>query len=98
VWTFFGSRERSTRYRCDEPLIKFRNVRDPEPIPVPDEIRAWRQRLGFDYGKFDYVCPGGRPILLDVNRTPAMNLKPSDNPELYRSFRALADGLEDFLP
>jgi hypothetical protein len=26
-----------------------------EPVPVPDEMRLLRQKLGFDYGKFDFV-------------------------------------------
>jgi len=29
-----------------------------------------RRKLGFDYGKFDYVVHEGRAHLLDANRTP----------------------------
>ena len=35
-------------------------------------LRAWRARLGFDYGKFDFVVRDGEPVLFDVNRTPTM--------------------------
>jgi hypothetical protein len=93
VWTFFGDRERSTRYRAVAPLIKLGNVLGHEETPVPDELRAWREKLGFDYGKFDYICPYGQPVLLDVNKTPVAAVTPENNPSLHASFRSLAGGL-----
>ena len=39
---------------------------------ITDELRAWRERLRFDFGKFDYVYHGERFVLLDVNRTPVI--------------------------
>lgn len=42
-----------------------------EEVPIPDELYAIRDKLGFDYGKFDYVLRDGRVVLFDVNRTPA---------------------------
>lgn len=94
-WTFLGDRERSNRYRAAVPIIKSSDIIDGEPVPVPDEIRAWRARLGFDFGKFDYVIHEGRCVLLDVNRTPGspdglIAAEPA-------SFRSLADGIEAFL-
>jgi hypothetical protein len=41
-----------------------------ESAQVADALRAERARLGFDYGKFDFISHDGRPILFDVNRTP----------------------------
>jgi hypothetical protein len=38
-----------------------------EPWPG---IREIRKKLGFDYGKFDYVVQSGNVVLFDVNRTP----------------------------
>lgn len=71
VWLFFGDRDRSTRWRAGAPVVKADNVLERVPVEVPPELRAWRERLGFDFGKFDYVRHGNRWVLLDVNRTPA---------------------------
>jgi len=69
-WVFFGDRERCNRNCSPYPIVKGADVFRREPAPVPDEMRAERERLGFDYGKFDFVVHHGRPILLDANRTP----------------------------
>ena len=97
VWSFFGDRERSTRYRAAVPVIKSHNFLDSEPVPVPDEIRAWRKQLHFDFGKFDYVCHEGRPILLDANRTPGAPSNLAANPEMQASMDSLAKGIQKFL-
>jgi hypothetical protein len=94
-WTFLGDRERSNRYRAAVPIMKSSDIIDGEPVPVPDEIRAWRDRLGFDFGKFDYVVHDGRCVLLDVNRTPG---SPDALIAAERaSFQSLADGIGAFL-
>jgi hypothetical protein len=71
VWMFLGDRDRSTRWRASGPVVKAENMLERVPTEVPDELRAWRARLGFDFGKFDFVRHGERWVLLDVNRTPA---------------------------
>lgn len=95
VWVFLGDRERSMRYRSAAEVIKSANFQDAQPVPVPDELRAWRTRLGFDFGKFDYVMHDGRCILLDVNRTPGA--PPVQMLGVLESYRALAEGVERFL-
>ena len=60
----------------------------------PGEIVALRQRLGFDFGKFDYVLHQGRSYLLDVNRTPAFGHSPA---RLRRQGEVLAAGLHGLL-
>lgn len=97
VWTFCGDHERSTRYRSPDPLVKLENVIDHEPVSVPDELRVLRQELGFDYGKFDYVCPNGRPVLLDVNKTPVTAITAKSHPALHASLRSLAGGLHSLI-
>jgi hypothetical protein len=95
VWTFFGDRERSVRWRAAEPIVKAGNLLGRDPVDVPEEIRARRAELGFDFGKFDYVRHGGRWVLLDVNRTPSF---PSDRPgPAMEAIRALGDGIDAFL-
>jgi len=71
-WVFFGDRDRSLRLRARVPIIKSGDALGREEIPVPDEMREWRRKLGFDFGKFDYVRHGERYVLLDVNRTPSL--------------------------
>ena len=94
VWSFFGDRERCSRYCGREPIVKSADVIAREPAPVPDELRAERERLGFDYGKFDFVVVDGKAILLDANRTPSA---PPPSPEMDASNAHLAGGLDAML-
>lgn len=94
AWVFLGDRERCTRYCGTQPIVKSATILARESVPVPDEIRAERERLGFDYGKFDFVVRDGTAILLDANRTPSA---PPPNPEIEASNRHLAGGLEALL-
>ena len=96
-WTFFGGEERSFRYRANVPLIRFSDCIDREPIPVPDELRAIRARLGFDFGKFDYVKHEGRYYLLDANRTPGAPDAFASDPAVKASLDRLAGGIDAFL-
>ena len=70
VWLFMGSRERCMRHISTSPIIKGSNTLRMEPAEVHSKMREKRKRLGFDYGKFDYVEHEGGAFLLDANRTP----------------------------
>ena len=93
AWVFCGDRERCTRYRGTHPIIKSSNIVERESVSVPEELRAERERLGFDFGKFDFVLRDGRAILLDANRTPSA---PPANPDVESSNAELALGLDVF--
>ena len=97
MWTFFGDRDRSSRYRSLSPLIKADNVIDREDVPIPDEMRRLRAGLGFDFGKFDYVLHEGRYVLLDANRTPGAPTDLVKNFQLAAVLDALARGIDAFL-
>jgi len=71
AWVFLGNAERCTRYLSRTPIVKGSAILDREPVEVPKALRAERRRLGFDYGKFDFVLHEGKPVLFDANRTPA---------------------------
>jgi hypothetical protein len=74
-WTFLGDAETCTRSLSRDPVIKASN-RLPgrgETVPVPDEVRDFRRRLCMDFGKIDFVVREGRPVVLDVNPTPAIS-------------------------
>jgi hypothetical protein len=94
-WVFLGDRDRSIRLRSRVPIIKSGDALGREEVPVPDELRVWRQKLGFDFGKFDYLRHGGRFVLLDVNRTPS--LPAYADAEVAASQDHLAQGLESLL-
>jgi len=94
-WVFCGERERCTRYVSAQRLVKGDDTIRRETVPVPDELRALRREMGFDYGKFDFVMHEGRAVLLDANKTPgrARNLS-----KLVAAGNAnLADGFEDLI-
>ena len=94
-WVFLGDRDRSIRLRSRVPIIKSGDAIGREEVPVPEEMRAWRERLGFDFGKFDYVRHGERFVLLDVNRTPS--LPAYADAEVAASQDYLAEGLASLL-
>jgi hypothetical protein len=70
VWLFMGASERCMRHTSASPIIKADNTLYMEPVEVHPSMREKRRRLGFDYGKFDYVEYNGKAVLLDANRTP----------------------------
>jgi hypothetical protein len=94
-WTFLGERERCHRLLGTHPIVKARDALERIPAPVPEELRTWRSRLGFDYGKFDFVLHAGEPVLLDVNRTPTTGPAPTD--AMREGIAHLAQGITSFL-
>jgi hypothetical protein len=91
-WIFFGEREVVTRSVAAEPIVKIANtVRRDLIAEVPESIREARRRLGFDYGKFDFVIHRGTPVLLDANSTPGSS--GNETPRLAAIADELAAGL-----
>jgi hypothetical protein len=88
TWTFLGDEESATLSYSPVPVVKRANVTRYEPCEVPDALRAERRRLGFDYGKFDFVMHEGEPILLDANSTPSC--APQPGPRLLATADRLA--------
>ncbi len=70
TWVFMGDREGCTRQVAPDPIVKAGIVIRYEKVAVPEQLRAERERLGFEFGKFDFVVHDGEPVLLDTNRTP----------------------------
>jgi hypothetical protein len=95
TWVFMGERERCTRTVNRGWIVKAAGAIKYEPVPVPDELRAIRERLKFDFGKFDFVMHDGAPVLLDANRTPGTARAIE---QLMKSgARNLAEGLDGLL-
>lgn len=94
-WVFLGAQELSSCSLSRQRVVKAENVIQREFVPVPETLREWRRKLGFDYGKFDYVMRDGEVILFDVNRTPTASSRASD--ELGPEIERLAQGIADFV-
>lgn len=94
-WIFMGNRERCTRLVSPDRIVKAGGAIRFGPVEVPDELRAERERLKFDYGKFDFVIHDGKPILIDANRTPGL-AKPLEG-LIKAGVRNLAEGLDAML-
>ena len=95
TWMFLGDRGRCSRVLGPHPVVKASDAIERVVVPIPDELRAWRERLGFDYGKFDFVMHQGRPVLFDVNRTPGMMA--NFGAALLAANADLSRGIEAFL-
>jgi hypothetical protein len=95
TWVFMGSRERCTRVVTADRISKAADVLKYEPVEVPPQLRAERERLGFDFGKFDFVMHDGEPVLFDANRTPGVAA--AIRPMLEKGAANLAEGLHELI-
>jgi hypothetical protein len=96
TWVFLGEMETVNRSYSYSPIVKGRNAVKREVLDdVPAEIRALREELAFDYGKFDFVVADGVPVLYDANRTPTLGILTED--EYLPRLRRLAEGIRAFL-
>jgi len=95
TWVFMGRRETCSRCVSAEPIVKGADVISRELVEVPEELRETRARLGFEYGKFDFVVHDGMAVLFDANMTPTVPENLSE--ELQRSAKELAQGLLELL-
>lgn len=96
-YIFLGEVEFNTRALSKSMLVKSRGVVRREVLDsTPPAVRALRDELGFDYGKFDYVINGGEPIVFDVNRTFSYDPE-SKTGSAATMVAALADGIRPFM-
>lgn len=79
----------NTVLRSKQPVVKLANSVQVEEGSTPPEVYSFRQRLGIDYGKIDYVPRNGKAVVFDLNRTPTIEAS-----ELGRkAARHLAQGI-----
>jgi len=71
---FLGDRSVSTLMRSKRGVIKGSKSMSCEEALTPPECHAFRERMGFEYGKLDYVIHDGKAIVFDVSRTPAISV------------------------
>jgi hypothetical protein len=95
-WLFLGDREVYRRtYSAGTEVKMASGPIEATDDGVPDELRAERERLGFDYGKFDYGVVDGEVVLYDANRTPGAS---TDATRHGGTIAELSGGLRAFLP
>jgi hypothetical protein len=95
IWVFMGTREYGVKLYARSPIVKGNDIVRYEYLTeVPDKLRQERKRLGFDFGKFDYVLENGVAQLLDANATPTIYA----GREPSRNLLNLADALSDMFP
>jgi hypothetical protein len=94
-WVFLGNTDILIINRSNNPIVKAGDSsHDLIHDRVPEELVAERRRLGFDYGKFDYVMHEGKAVLLDANSTPGVGA-PSEHHNIYAD--QLAIGLQEWV-
>lgn len=91
-WLFFGDRGYAYRLFSKSPVVKIATTVRHEILDhVPPELEIFRKKHGYDFGKFDYVEVEGRPVIIDMNKTPTTIAKP-DSPRMLD----LAQGIYSF--
>ncbi|MES2980948.1 MAG: hypothetical protein V4727_01435 [Verrucomicrobiota bacterium] len=91
-WLFFGDRGYTYRLFSKSPVVKVATTIHYEILDhVPPELELLRKTHGYDFGKFDYVEVDGRPVVIDMNKTPTTIAKP-DSPRMLD----LAQGIYGF--
>lgn len=90
IWIFLGNQEYGAVLYGTDPIMKVDRLAHFEYLhEFPDSLRKLRRKLGFDYGKFDYVMVNGEAVLLDANRTPSVRAGP-----ISANVRKLASGID----
>ena len=95
--SFLGDRITCSRLKSRNPIVTGASTDVVEHSVNPhSEILAMREKLNFDYGKFDYVVVNGNPLLLDTNKTVGCSPNLLDNDEMKERRKFRAQGLYSF--
>jgi hypothetical protein len=97
---FLGGRFSCLRLKSENQIVNMGTAEEREWNMVPHpKLVALRNRLGLDYGKFDYVIIDGEPILLDVNKTigwPGRGFDEDSREEMMTHIEYLSKGVYHF--
>jgi len=89
---FFGDRYTCGKLLGPSPIVCGKTQQRLERVPSHPDMMELRERMGFDFGKFDYVMREGKPVLLDANKTTGAGTVPLTE-ERMRVQRYRAEGL-----
>jgi len=99
-WIFLGDRVIHYMNISHEPVIRGINAFRREYFTVdevPDELQVIRNKLGFDYGKFDYVMHNEFPVIFDINKTIGVARNFGERNRAHERIKELSHGLEYYL-
>ncbi|HNG93970.1 MAG TPA: hypothetical protein PLB32_14310 [Acidobacteriota bacterium] len=94
---FLGDRLTCARLSSPQPIVNGKTQIHSESVEPHPQIIELRQKMNFDYGKFDYVVRDGQVILLDANKTIGASPKFAHNPTLTKMYRYRAEGIYFYL-
>lgn len=95
-WFFLGSSEFAYRAFGAQPIVQGDTHAEWERVEPPAAARAYRERLGLDYGKIDYAELDGEFVAYDVN--PAVSADGPVGSEIQRELvAAITPGLGEWL-
>jgi hypothetical protein len=92
MYQFLGDRGRCTRLGSPQPVFKADHSTLVEWVEPHPEAVTWREELGLDYGKIDYLVHDGEAVLLDANKTTGTSTH-TDPETLQAERRNQAQGL-----
>ncbi|MGO8994643.1 MAG: hypothetical protein ACLQVI_15110 [Polyangiaceae bacterium] len=92
---FLGDRVTCGKLVGPHPIVNGETQTRIERVEPPREMLRLRKKMGFDFGKFDYVMRDGEPILLDANKTVGTSNIPM-TPERAKVRRYRAEGLYSY--
>ena len=96
-YAFFGPDGFAVRSKGPHRIVKGASGHAPEFVEPHPDVVAVRERLGFDYGKFDYTVHDGEAVVFDVNWTPTFGrVFPEDMRESMAD--RLARGIRAWFP
>lgn len=95
AYLFMGSGQSCQMTVSQNPLVSVGNCERLVECDIHPRVIEWRQQLGFDYGKFDYVIHDGQVVLLDANKTTGSG-DLVGNPMIERFREIRANGLLDY--
>ncbi|MCE0482729.1 MAG: hypothetical protein LV479_00660 [Methylacidiphilales bacterium] len=97
TYHFLGNQEAFFLLKGREPIVKGETVTETVAFKPDPRLSDIRRRLGFDYGKFDYVLLDGQPVLLDLNKTVGLLPNYQRDPHVEKARRLRAKGIYNLL-
>lgn len=73
LWIVMGDASLGLTLHSPDPFVKSATARLETFEQPPAEILAAQKQHDCDYAKIDFILHEGRPILLDINRTPTLS-------------------------
>lgn len=98
ILVFLGDKMKCSLVKSKHPIVNSESAEVIEYDVQPDpDILDLREKLGFDYGKFDYVINNGKAVLLDANKTVGNARELINSQKMKERVKSYEAGLYNFL-